>query len=146
MCVCVCVCLVPQLCPSLCSLPGSSVHRIFQARIQEWVAISSSRASSQPRDCTNPGLLHCRQILYHLSHQGRLQGVLGPVNSFGRQRRGPANSLPPISAPSRPPTERHLLHVRVVTELAPPAGELTLNKSTLAARVSDLPARPAPAL
>ena len=40
-----------------------------QARILEWVAISFSRGSSQPRDWT-PGLLHCRQILYHLSHQG----------------------------------------------------------------------------
>ena len=34
----------------LYSLPGSSVHGIFQARILEWVAISFSRGSSQPRD------------------------------------------------------------------------------------------------
>ena len=34
------------------SLPGSSVHGIFQARILEWVAISFSRGSSQPRDWT----------------------------------------------------------------------------------------------
>ena len=33
-----------------CSLPGSSFHGIFQARIPEWVAISFSRRSSQPRD------------------------------------------------------------------------------------------------
>ena len=32
------------------SLPGSSVHRIFQARILEWVAVSYSKGSSQPRD------------------------------------------------------------------------------------------------
>ena len=45
------VCLT--LCnPMDCSLPGSSVHGIFQARILEWVAISSSRGSSQPRDQT----------------------------------------------------------------------------------------------
>ena len=50
------------------SPPGSSVHGILQARILEWVAIPFSRASSQLR--LNPGLLHCRQILYHLSHQG----------------------------------------------------------------------------
>ena len=31
-----------------CSLPGSSVHGIFQARILEWVAITFSRGSSQP--------------------------------------------------------------------------------------------------
>ena len=32
------------------ALPGSSVHGILQVRILEWVAISSSRGSSQPRD------------------------------------------------------------------------------------------------
>ena len=36
--------------PIDCSPPGSSVHGIFQARILEWVAISYSRGSSQPRD------------------------------------------------------------------------------------------------
>ena len=38
--------------PMDCSLPGSSVHGIFQARVMEWVAISFSRGSSQPRDRT----------------------------------------------------------------------------------------------
>ena len=38
--------------PMDCSPPGSSVHEIFQARILEWVAISFSRGSSQPRDQT----------------------------------------------------------------------------------------------
>ena len=43
----------PTLCdPMDCSLPGSSIHGIFQARILEWVAISFSRGSSQPRDRT----------------------------------------------------------------------------------------------
>ena len=36
-----------------CSLPASSVHGIFQARILEWVAISFSRRSSRPRDQTH---------------------------------------------------------------------------------------------
>ena len=45
--------LVDELCPTLChpmdcSLPGSSVHGILQARILEWVAILFSRGSSQP--------------------------------------------------------------------------------------------------
>ena len=45
---------VAQWCPILCnpmdcSLPGSSVHGIFQARVLEWVAISFSRGSSRPR-------------------------------------------------------------------------------------------------
>ena len=48
---------VTQSCPTLCglmdcSLPGSSVHGIFQARVLEWVAISFSRGTSQPRDRT----------------------------------------------------------------------------------------------
>ena len=38
--------------PMDCSLPGSSVHGIFQARVQEWVAVASSRESFQPRDQT----------------------------------------------------------------------------------------------
>ena len=46
---------VTQFCPTLCdhmdcSLPGSSVRGILQARILEWVAISFSRGSSQPRN------------------------------------------------------------------------------------------------
>ena len=39
--------------PMNCSLPGSSAHGIFQARILEWGAISYSRGSSQPRDQTH---------------------------------------------------------------------------------------------
>ena len=52
-----CVGPTTQSCLTLCdpmdrSLLGSSAHRIFQARILEWVAISSSRGSSWPRDQT----------------------------------------------------------------------------------------------
>ena len=48
---------VAQLCPTLCdpvdgSLPGSSVHGIFKVRVPEWVTISFSKGSSQPRDRT----------------------------------------------------------------------------------------------
>ena len=48
---------VAQSCPTLCdpmdcSLSGSSVHGIFQARVLEWIAISFSRGSSQPRSRT----------------------------------------------------------------------------------------------
>ena len=43
----------PTLCdPMDCSLPGSSIRGILQARILEWVAISFSRRSSQHRDRT----------------------------------------------------------------------------------------------
>ena len=42
-----------RLCdPMDCSPPGSSLHGILQARVLEWVAISFSRGSSQPRDRT----------------------------------------------------------------------------------------------
>ena len=53
--------------PQICRLPGSSVHGISQARILEWVAISSSRESSWPRDwtCISCGSCFVRQILYH---------------------------------------------------------------------------------
>ena len=49
--------LVARLCLTLCepmdcTLPGSSVHGIFQARVLEWVAISFSRGFSWPRDWT----------------------------------------------------------------------------------------------
>ena len=48
---------VGQSCPTLCdlmncSLPGSSVHGVFQARVLEWFAISFSRVSFPPRDRT----------------------------------------------------------------------------------------------
>ena len=66
---------VTQSCPTLCdpmdcSLPGSSVQRIFQARILEWVAVSSSRGSSWSRDRNQVSHTAGRQTLYHLSHQG----------------------------------------------------------------------------
>ena len=51
------------------SLPGSSVHGILQARILEWVAYSLLQGIFLTQ-VLNLGLLHCRQILYHLSHQG----------------------------------------------------------------------------
>ena len=60
-----------QSCPTLCdpvdcSLPSSSVHGIFQARILKWVSISYSRRSSWPRDQTPISCIFYigRQILY----------------------------------------------------------------------------------
>ena len=54
-----------------CSPPDFYVHGILQARILEWVAIPFSRGVS-PTQGLNPGLPHCRQILYHLSRWGFL--------------------------------------------------------------------------
>ena len=42
-----------------CSSPGSSVHGLLQARILVWVAMSSSRGSSQPRDQTHVSCVSC---------------------------------------------------------------------------------------
>ena len=68
-----CVCMwLTQSCPTLsdlmdCRLPGFSVHGIFQARRLEWVAISFSRGSSQPKHRTCVSCISCtgRWILYH---------------------------------------------------------------------------------
>ena len=71
---CVCAKLL-QSCPTLCdpmgySPPGSSVHEILQARIPEWVAVSSSRASSLSRNWTWVSYVFCigRRVLYHWRH------------------------------------------------------------------------------
>ena len=66
-----------QSCPTLCdhrdySLQGSSVRGILQARILQWVALPSSRGSSQPRDQTCVSSIFCigRKVLYHKRHLG----------------------------------------------------------------------------
>jgi len=66
------LCLVTQLCPTLAT-PWTIAHQIplsmgiLQARILEWVALFRRIFPTQG---SNPGLPHCRQILYQLSHQG----------------------------------------------------------------------------
>ena len=60
---------LPLCDPMDCSLRGSSVHGILQASILEWVAISFSRRSSQPRDRTRVFHIAGRRV-YHLSHLG----------------------------------------------------------------------------
>ena len=73
--ICAVLCLLSQSCPTLCnpmncSPPGSSVHGILQARILEWVAMSS------PGDLPNPGKEprspSLQAVHYRLSHQGLL--------------------------------------------------------------------------
>ena len=65
------------------SLPGSSVHGILQARIQEWVAMPSSRVTSQPRDQTCIFYISYvgRQILYHWAIR-KLSPVWPHLNLF----------------------------------------------------------------
>ena len=64
---------VMSLChPMNCSLPGSSCLGILQARKLEWVPMSSSRGSCQPRDWSRVSYVSCiaRQVLYHQLHLG----------------------------------------------------------------------------
>ena len=69
---CVHACSIAQSYSTLCDLmdcspPGSSVHEIFQARILEWVSISSSRGPSRIRGWTHVSCVSCigKQILHH---------------------------------------------------------------------------------
>ena len=76
--LCAVLCLVNQSCPTFCDpmdcSPGSSVHGILQARILEWVAMPSSRGSSQPRDRTQ--VSHIAGGFFYLqSHQGSPERV-----------------------------------------------------------------------
>ena len=57
------------LCLTLCNPMNYTVHGILQVRILEEIAIPFSRGIF-PTQRWNPGLLHCRWILYQLSHQG----------------------------------------------------------------------------
>ena len=68
------MCFVAQSCltlcdPMYCSQAPLSPGKILQARILEWVAMPSSKGIF-PTQGLNPGLLHCRWIPYHLSHEG----------------------------------------------------------------------------
>ena len=57
--------------PMNCSPPGSSIHGILQARILEWVAISFSKGTSQPRDRTRVSHIAGR-CFYPMSHRGKI--------------------------------------------------------------------------
>ena len=84
---CLCV-LVTQLCLTPCdtmdcSLPGSSVHEILQAKILEWGSHSLLRGIF-PTQGSNRGIPHWELILYCLNHQGSpriLERVAYPFSS-----------------------------------------------------------------
>ena len=69
-------CSVTQSCPAFvdCGLPGLSVHVNSPARILEWVAVSFSRGSSQPKDRTHIPFISCngRWALCRQHHLGSL--------------------------------------------------------------------------
>ena len=66
--------------PTGCSPPGSSIHGLLQARVLEWVVVSSCRGSSQPRDQT---CVSCtgRWTLYHWATSEALQATWATVKS-----------------------------------------------------------------
>ena len=70
--------LCMTLCDTMdCSLPGSSVHEILQARVPEWVAMPSSRGPSQSRDRTKSLVFSELQVdSLPLSHRGRLYDII----------------------------------------------------------------------
>ena len=73
-CHCVALCLVVQLYPTLCdptdcSPPGSSVHGDSPGK-NTGVGRHALLQEIFPTQASNPGLLHCRWMLYCLSHQG----------------------------------------------------------------------------
>ena len=74
--------------PMDCSLPGSSVHGIFQARVLEWVAISFSSGSSWPRDGTQVSHIVDRCFTIWATREVNSLNVL--VNRK-KLRRGPAH-------------------------------------------------------
>ena len=80
--------LVAQLCPTLCdsmdcSPPGSSAYGILQARILDCGSLHQGKFPTQG---SNPGLLHCRWILYHLSHQVPTRQELSPPFTENRPK------------------------------------------------------------
>ena len=85
-----CVCSVAWLCPTLCNPldhnpPDSAVHGSFQARILEWVAISSFRRSSHPRDWIGVSYVFCIASEFFTTE---------PPNTMGQitcRRRGPCS-------------------------------------------------------
>ena len=69
-----------------CSLPGSCVHGILQARILEWVAIPFSRGSSWPRDQTWVSSIAGRFFTIWATREARICVCYAPHNSVLTQR------------------------------------------------------------
>ena len=119
------MCKSLQLCPTLrawvyCSLPGSSVRGILQARILEWDAMPLSREPSRPRDQTWVSYVSCigRWVLYHSHHLGSpppywikltiQTGALWP-------KLNTSESLPPSLVDLRDTSLWERLHVQLIT-------------------------------
>ena len=89
------LCLVAQSCltlcnPTDCNPPGSSVHGDSPG-INTGVGSLSHLQENFPTQGSNPGLLHCRWILCHLSHQGSPRTLEWVAYSFSSGSSGPRN-------------------------------------------------------
>ena len=89
---------VTQLCPTLCdpmdcSLPGSSVHGIFQAMVLEWIAISFSRWSSRPTDWTQVSRIVDRSFTTWATREPHLEAQFASANP----------KFPFLPSPTHPP-------------------------------------------
>ena len=89
----VCLCLVIQLCPTLCdsvdcSLPQSSVHWSSPGK-NTGVGCHALLQGIFATQGSNPGVPHCRWILYRLSHQGS-----GLVEKYTSQSLNPTPDMP----------------------------------------------------
>ena len=93
-----------------CSLPGFSVHGVFQARVVEWVAIYFTRASSWPRDRTQVSCIAGRCFTFWATREAQLS--LKSLSSFSlwlhfwpssfnlNDPKGPLTSLPLVLTPT----------------------------------------------
>ncbi|XDA86127.1 hypothetical protein R6Z07F_015879 [Ovis aries] len=101
--MCVCAQSCPTLCnPTDCSPAGSSVHGILQARILEWVAISSSKGSPRPRDQTHISCIPCtgRRILYHYATSLMERSYLKSIRNIKAMTSFLGYFIPLLCAPS----------------------------------------------
>ena len=111
--------LVPQsaltLTPQTVACQDPLSMGILQARKLEWVAMPSSRGSSQPRH-QNPGLPHCRRSQYLLSHQGSPWILKWMAYSFSRGSSRPriepgSSALQAVSLPAELPGKLHIFYI-----------------------------------
>ena len=118
-----------------CSLPGSSVYEIFQARIMEWAASSFSSESSQPRDWTHISCNSCigsvqllsRVRLFATPWTAAHQASLSIINSWSLPKPMSIKLVTPFS---------HLILCRPLLLLPPipPSIRVFSNESTCCMR------------
>ena len=108
------LCLITQSCPTLCDPMNSFVHGAFPGQ-NTGVGCHAFLQGIFPTQGSNPSLLHCKQILYHLSHEGSpriLEWVAysspGDLPNPGIELESPA--LQVDSLPAELPTFPHTYH------------------------------------